>query len=74
MEMNESLSIINGGMELECYKPSMPGDVITMRAKLIDLYEKQGKTGKLLFMVIEITYINQRAELAGKGRYTFIRS
>jgi len=64
---------LNGGTEVECYNPAMPGDVITSRAKLIDLYEKQGKTEKLLFMVIEQTYTNQRGELVAKGRRTFIK-
>lgn len=65
--------LLNGGSETECYKPMMPGDVITARAKLADLYEKQGKTGKLLFMVTESTFTNQRGELVAKARYNFIR-
>ena len=64
---------LNGGVEIEYYKPMVPGDVITTRAKLADLYEKQGKTRKLLFMVVEVTFTNQRGELVVRSRNTFIR-
>lgn len=74
MEMECPLSrLLNGGMEVECYKPMMPGDIITTRAKLADLYEKQGKTGKLLFMIVDATFTNQRGELVAKGQHTMIR-
>ena len=63
----------NAGLEVECYRPTMPGDVITMRSKLVDLYEKHGKSGRLLFMVSEMTYTNQRGELVTKARRIFVR-
>lgn len=64
---------LNGGVEIEFYQPMKPGDIITTRAKLVDLYEKQGKTGKLIFMVVEVTFTNQRGELVSISRNTFIR-
>ena len=64
---------LNGGVETEFYQPIMPGDVITTRAKLADLNEKHGKTGKLIFMVVEVTFTNQRGELVSLSRNTFIR-
>jgi acyl dehydratase len=65
-------SFLNGGVDIEFYKPMIPGDIITTQAKLADLYEKQGKTGKLLFMVVEVTFTNQRGESVSKSRNTFI--
>ena len=65
---------LNGGREIEFYRPMIPGDTITSEAKLVDLYEKQGKQGKLLFMVVEITFTNQRGELVAKTRCDFIRT
>ena len=64
---------LNGVLEVEFHQPMMPGDVITTRAKLADLHEKQGKTGKLIFMVVEVTFTNQRGELVSISRNTFIR-
>ncbi|MBA7714367.1 hypothetical protein ES703_123389 [subsurface metagenome] len=71
--VNPARGFLNGGMEVECYKPMRPGDVITTRAKLGNLYEKQGKMGEMLFMVVEVSYTNQRGELVAIGRHTFIR-
>jgi len=63
---------LNGGVEIEFYQPMKPGDVVTTQAKLIDLYEKQGKTGKLVFMIVEVTFKNQRQELVSISRNIFI--
>ncbi|MFC1908942.1 MaoC family dehydratase N-terminal domain-containing protein [Chloroflexota bacterium] len=72
MEKISPAGFLNGGVEVEFYKPMIPGDIITTRAKLTDLYEKQGKSGKLIFMVIEVTFTNQRGELVSISRNTFI--
>lgn len=61
------------GMEFEFFKPIRPGDVITARSKMTDIYEKDGKEGKLLFMVFVGTITNQRGELLSKGRHTFVK-
>lgn len=72
MEIISPLGFLNGGLDIEFYKPMIPGDMITTQAKLSDLYEKQGKTGKLLFMVVEVTFTNQQGELVSISRNTFI--
>jgi acyl dehydratase len=66
-------STLNGGTEIEYYKPMKPGDIITTVAKLIDLKEKSGGSGKLLFQIVEVTYTNQKGELVAKCRDTFVR-
>lgn len=65
--------LVNAGVEFEYYRPVVVGDTITTIAKLIDLYEKRGKSGLLLFMTLEVTYKNQRGELVAKRRQTFIK-
>ena len=72
MEIISPRGFLNGGVEVEFYRPMIPGDTITTQAKLADLYEKQGKTGKLIFMVVEVTFTNKRGELAAISRNTFI--
>jgi acyl dehydratase len=64
---------INGGTELEYFRPIAAGDTITTVAKLADVQEKKGKTGSLILLVVEVTYKNQRGELVAKCRNTFIR-
>lgn len=63
--------LLNGGMEVEWYKPMRPGDLITTRAKLVKLTEKEGKAGKLLFMDCETSFTNQLGELVARGTHYF---
>jgi acyl dehydratase len=63
---------INGGTTIDFLVPIKVGDTIKTVAKLIDLKEKVGSNGKLLFMTLEVNYFNQKGELARKCRDTFI--
>ena len=64
---------LNGGSEIEYFQPVRPGDVITVKAKLTDAREREGRGGKLLFFPIDLTYENQKGELVAKHRFNFIR-
>ena len=61
---------LNAGRELECYAPIRVGDVITVTVKLVDLTEREGKLGKMLFIHSEDTYTNQLGQVVGKLRNT----
>ena len=65
---------LNGGNEFEYYQPIKLGDIISVTGKLVDPQEKEGKTGKIVIMLTEQTYTNQRGEVVAKGRSTFIRN
>ena len=65
--------VLNGGSELEYYQTINIGDVISVTGKLTSLRRREGKMGKMLFMVVELTYKNQRGEVVAKGRNTSIR-
>jgi hypothetical protein len=64
---------LNGANELEYYQAIRVGDVISVTARLEKLRKMEGKEGRTLFMIVEITYTNQRGEVAARGRNTFIR-
>lgn len=53
---------IRGGNEYEFFQPFRPDDILTARWKVVDVYQKQGGTGRLIFLVYDITYTNQRCE------------
>jgi acyl dehydratase len=61
-----------GGTEYEWFQPIRPGDVITVTSKIIDAREREGKMGKMTFMVVEMVFTNQRGEIAAKERTTAI--
>jgi len=73
VEMAPFKANINAGTELEYFKPIEAGDTITTVAKLADVQEKKGRTGSLIFLIVEVTYTNQRGELVARCRNTFIR-
>lgn len=64
---------LNGGNELEYYQPIRVGDVVSVTARLDKLRKMEGKEGKTLFMIMDITYKNQRGEVVARGRNTYIR-
>ena len=66
-------NILNGSNEIEPVIPIRPGDVITVTGKVIDIYEKEGKMGKMLFTLTELVYTNQENEVVAKRRDTLIR-
>jgi len=74
--MPDQLSLkgaIDAGGEWEFFQAVRPGDVIIVDRKHVDLYEKKGKLGNMVFNVFETTYRNQRGEIVAKGRWTTIR-
>jgi len=65
--------VLNGGSELEYYQPVKIGDVISVTGRLTGLRQREGRDGAVLFMVVEMTYENQRGELVARVRNNFIR-
>ncbi len=63
---------VAGGEDWEFFLPILVGDIITRRQKIADIYEKQTKARTMLFIVTEISYSNQRGELAALARNTSI--
>jgi acyl dehydratase len=65
--------LLNGGNEVEFYRFARVGDCITARAKYLDIYEKTGRSGSMVFIVIETRYTNQQDDLLMISRVTLIR-
>ena len=64
---------LNGGNRFEYFAPVRIGDEITAIGRVAEVYEKEGSTGNLLFIVFETEYRNQRGELTARLRGTMIR-
>lgn len=63
---------VDGGSQWRYYEPVRPGDRITATKKLVDLHERQGNQGRMLFKVSEITYRNQFGQVVMVQRDTAI--
>jgi hydroxyacyl-ACP dehydratase HTD2-like protein with hotdog domain len=46
--------VMAGGREIEYFRPIVPGDTLTATRTRVDLYEKDGRSGPLIFVVIEM--------------------
>jgi hypothetical protein len=65
--------LLNGASELEYLQPIVAGDVIYVTGRLTRLRQTQGREGPTLFMFTEVTYTNQRGEVAVRGKNTYIK-
>lgn len=68
----EIASGLHGSDEWEYFGHIHAGDVLTPRGKIVDLIEKAGKMGQMLFVVSEVTFTNQRGEVVAIYRPTEI--
>jgi hypothetical protein len=65
--------VLNGGSEARYVTPMRPGDVIRSGTKLVDVYEKTGRLGIMMFLINETTWTNQKGEVVKVDRKTTIR-
>ncbi len=65
---------LNGGNEIELFQPVRPGDRITARGKFAEARLRQSSQGQLFFLVLEMTYTNQRGEMVAVCRNTLVCS
>src|SRR6202162_3967316 len=49
---------LNGGNRFEYLEPVKVGDTITAIGKVVDVYEKAGSSGNLLFIIFEAEFFN----------------
>lgn len=64
--------ILDGGIEYEYFLPIRAGDTLTCYGKIADIREREGKSGKMLFMTLEQTYLNQNGDKVAIARATII--
>ena len=61
-----------GGLEIEYHKPVYPGDWLTATRTLTDIYEKQGRSGPLIFYEVIMEIRNDDGELVIREKTTRI--
>jgi hypothetical protein len=65
--------VLNGGSEARYDTPMRPGDVIRSGTKLVEVYEKTGRIGIMMFLINETTWTNQNGAVVKVDRKTNIR-
>jgi len=66
------LGWVRGGEELEFFRPVHVHDRVTVKGKIVDMKEKDGKSGKLVFVTSELEYTNQDGQRLATHRLTMI--
>ncbi|MFC1978038.1 MaoC family dehydratase N-terminal domain-containing protein [Chloroflexota bacterium] len=64
--------LLRGINEYQVVQQVRAGDIIRTKSRIAEVYEKQGRSGQLVFMVTETDYFNQKKETLGKSRDTYI--
>ncbi len=64
--------ILDGGSKYRFFEPVRVGDQITVTRKIVDLFEKHGRMGTMLFKISETNYVNQLGQLAATQTTTTI--
>ncbi len=63
---------LDGGSDWEYFEPVRPGDRITVISKLADILEREGRMGRMMFLIREVSYTNQLDQLVAIQRSTLI--
>src|SRR5437867_853324 len=68
-ELGTAISrVLHGEQEFEIHRPLQPGRTYLCRAKVVDIYEKAGKSGPMAFVVRETTVTDGADEIVGTMR------
>jgi hypothetical protein len=63
---------INGRTDIEYFEDVCAGDVLRLKCKVVEIYEKPGTRSMLLFVVTDMNYYNPAGELVARFRATAI--
>ena len=61
-----------GGLRIEYHRPIFPGDWLTATRTLSDIYEKQGRSGPLIFYEVVMDIVDDEGELVIREKTTRI--
>ena len=61
-----------GGLKIDYLKPVRPGDWLTATRTLSDIYEKQGRSGPMIFYEVTMDIVDDSAELVIREKTTRI--
>jgi acyl dehydratase len=53
---------MDGGKAVECFAPVRPDTTLTGRTHLHDIYDKKGRSGRMIFIVVRMELYNDANE------------
>ncbi len=64
---------LDGGVEYEFFLPVRAGDTLVVTSVIKDIREREGSSGTLIFIITEVTYVNQHGDLVARSQTTVIQ-
>ncbi|MBN9428781.1 MAG: MaoC family dehydratase N-terminal domain-containing protein [Burkholderiales bacterium] len=64
--------LLNAGVEVEFFKYAQPGERVTVVNRYIDIFQKQGRNGPMVFVVVERRFCNDKRELLLTYKQTLV--
>ena len=61
--------LLHGEQEFELHRPLRPGDTLLCRSRIVDIYEKTGRSGPMGFVVRETVATDRTGEVVGAMRH-----
>lgn len=65
---------IDGGKSVEIHQPIRPGDSLTARTTIAEIYDKTGRSGTMVFIVQRMSFVNQNDEPVSTVDWRMIRN
>lgn len=62
----------DAGKDVEFVAPIRPGDSITLSSHVKEIYEKTGRTGSMVFVIVRTTLKNQKGEVVAHVDHRFM--
>lgn len=63
----------DGGKRVEVHGAIRPGDTLTAKSSIHDIYEKTGRSGPMVFIVHRMNFFNQQGELVSTVDWRLIQ-
>ena len=64
--------VLHGEQEFESHRPLRPGETYLCRTKVLDIYEKAGKSGPMAFVVRETAITDKTGEVVATMRHVTV--
>jgi acyl dehydratase len=61
--------VLHGEQEFELHRPIRPGETFLCRSKVVDIYEKTGRSGPMAFVVREMAVTDHTNEVVATARH-----
>jgi hypothetical protein len=69
----DGLALLNGGAEIEFFAYSKHGETVLQSSRYADIYERETKSGPMIFVIIETEFTTEAGQILLRARKTIIR-